>query len=132
MIASQQSSQWLASKFQGTDVIGSDDKKIGDVNDVLFDQNGQIQAYVVGVGGFLGVGSKNVALAPNAFQVVKGDGQNSSDKLKLAMSQDELKAAPAFEPYREARSTTGSAPGAMPSGGLGAPRQPATSAPASK
>src|SRR4051812_34030418 len=40
IIASQQSNQWLASKFQGTDVIGTDDKKIGDVNDVLFEQNG--------------------------------------------------------------------------------------------
>ena len=57
------------SKFKGTDVIGSNNEKIGDVNDVLFDQNGRIVAYVVGVGGFLGIGQKDVALAPAAFQV---------------------------------------------------------------
>jgi hypothetical protein len=118
VIASQQSSQWLASKFQGTDVVGTDDKKIGDVNDVLFDQNGQIQAYVIGVGGFLGMGEKNVALAPTAFQVVKGD-NGSADKLRLSMTKDELKQAQAFEPYKEpSRSTTGSA---TRPGGLGSP-----------
>ena len=51
-------------------MIGSDDKKIGDVSDILFDKDGKIEAYVVGVGGFLGIGSKDVALAPSAFQVV--------------------------------------------------------------
>jgi sporulation protein YlmC with PRC-barrel domain len=131
IIASQQSSQWLASKFQGTDVVGSDDKKIGDVNDVLFDQNGQIQAYVIGVGGFLGMGSKDVALAPSAFTVVKGDGSNA-DKLKLSMSKDELKQAQAFEPYKEApRTTTGSAttPGTM---GSTTPRPSTSPSPTSK
>ena len=42
---SQKPDQWLASKFKGTDVIGSDDKKIGDVSDILFDKDGKIEAY---------------------------------------------------------------------------------------
>ena len=46
----------MASKFKGTDVIGTDDQKIGDVSDILFDKSGKIEAYVVGVGGFLGIG----------------------------------------------------------------------------
>ena len=69
-INSQRQDQFLASKFKGTDVIGSDDKKIGDVSDILFDKDGKIEAYVVGVGGFLGIGAKDVALAPSAFQIV--------------------------------------------------------------
>ncbi len=77
-INSQRQDQFLASKFKGTDVIGSDDKKIGDVSDILFDKDGKIEAYVVGVGGFLGIGAKDVALAPSAFQIVPGDKSKTS------------------------------------------------------
>ncbi len=89
-------------------MIGADDKKIGDVSDILFDKDGKIEAYVVGVGGFLGIGAKDVALAPSAFQVVPGDkSKNESDKLRLSMTKDELKQAANFEPYKAPSSTTG-------------------------
>ena len=41
-VNSQRQDQYLASKFKGTDVIGTDDKKIGDVSDILFDKDGKI------------------------------------------------------------------------------------------
>ena len=113
-IASQKPDQWLASKFKGTDVMGPDDQKVGDVSDILFDKTGKIEAYVVGVGGFLGMGSKEVALAPDAFQVVPGDPKSatgSSPKLKISMTKEQLKSAANFEPYKEPRATTGAAPG---------------------
>jgi uncharacterized protein YrrD len=124
-VSTQNPDQFLASKFKGTDVVGSDDKKIGDVSDILFDKDGKIEAFVVSVGGFLGVGSKDVALAPTAFEVIKGT-SGSSDKLKLAMNKDELKQAQNFEPYKEpAKTTTGAAgsrPGSMsPAGGAHPP-----------
>jgi hypothetical protein len=122
-VASQKPDQWLASKFQGTDVLGADDKKIGDVSDILFDKEGKIEAYVISVGGFLGVGSKEVALAPSSFTIVKGD-NGGYDKLKLSMSVDELKSAANFERYSPPRATTGQgSPG-------GNPARPATPAPA--
>jgi hypothetical protein len=109
-VTQQASDQWLATKFKGTDVIGSNNEKIGDVSDLLIDQNGKIMAYIVGIGGFLGIGQKDVALAPAAFQV-----QPASDreelKLKLAMTRDELKNAPEFKPAAaRAAPTTGQAP----------------------
>ena len=126
-INSQRQDQFLASKFKGTDVIGSDDKKIGDVSDILFDKDGKIEAYVVGVGGFLGIGAKDVALAPSAFQIVPGDkSKNEPDKLRLSMTQDELKQAANFEPYKAPSSTTGmgsSTTSTRPApGGTGSPR----------
>jgi len=130
-INSQRQDQYLASKFKGTDVIGADDKKIGDVSDILFDKGGKIEAYVVGVGGFLGIGSKEVALAPTAFQAVPGDkSKNESDKLRLSMTKDQLKEAANFEPYKEPRQTTGmgatrplGSP-ASPAAGPGTPASP--------
>jgi sporulation protein YlmC with PRC-barrel domain len=115
VIGSQTPDQWLATKFKGTSVIGPNNEKIGDVSDVLFDQNGQIQAYVVSVGGFLGLGAKEVALAPSSFQVMKGQ-PGDYDRLKLSMSKEELQQAQNFEPYQPPRATTG-AGGA--GGGLG-------------
>ena len=116
-ITQQSADQWVASKFKGTDVIGNDNEKIGDVSDILFDKTGKIEAYVVGVGGFLGIGAKDVALAPSAFQVVTGDkSKNESDKLKISMTKDELKQAANFEPYKAPSATTGmgGAPGSRP------------------
>ncbi|MGE3147016.1 MAG: PRC-barrel domain-containing protein, partial [Pseudorhodoplanes sp.] len=64
-VNTQKPDQMLSSKFIGTDVVGSNDEKIGDVSDVLFDKDGKIHAYIVGVGGFLGIGAKGVAISPN-------------------------------------------------------------------
>jgi sporulation protein YlmC with PRC-barrel domain len=129
-VNSQRQDQYLASKFKGTDVLGTDDKKIGDVTDILFDKDGKIDAYVVSVGGFLGIGSKDVALAPNAFQMVPGDkSKNESDKLRLSMTKDELTQAANFEPYKSPSSTTGMGSSTTrPLGGAASPR-PAPSNP---
>lgn len=122
-VSAQKPDQWLASKFKGTDVVGTDDKKIGDVTDILFDKTGKIEAFVISVGGFLGMGAKEVALAPSAFDVVPGD-KGGADKLKIAMTKEQLKQAQNFAHYQPPRpaTTTGSA------GGLGGPR-PAGGAP---
>jgi hypothetical protein len=109
-VTQQSSDQWLATKFKGTDVIGSNNEKIGDVSDLLIDQNGRIMAYIVGVGGFLGIGQKDVALAPAAFQVQPATDREAL-KLKLAMTRDELKNAPEFKAAASRPApTTGQAP----------------------
>jgi sporulation protein YlmC with PRC-barrel domain len=120
VIDQQKPDEWLASKFKGTDVLGADGAKVGSVDDILFDRNGQIKAIVVGVGGFLGIGSKDIALEFNNFQVIPGkDGK--ADQLKLAMSKEELTAASEFQRYqppRTAASTSG------PVGSTGTTRRP--------
>jgi len=125
-VTKQTSDQWLASKFKGTDVIGADDKKIGDVSDILFDKDKKILAYIVGVGGFLGIGAKDVALDPAAFQAVPG--KDATDyKLRLSMTKDELKAAPAFEPYHATRPVSSSNQPATRPMGAPSPMTPPTS-----
>jgi len=120
-VTSQKPDEWLASKFKGTEVIGADNAKIGSVGDILFDKGGAVKAVIVGVGGFLGIGSKDVALALNSFQVVPGK-DGGSDQLKLGMTKDQLASAAEFKPYEPPRPAT-------PAAGLtGAPR-PATAPP---
>ena len=114
-VAKQSSEQHLASKFNGTDVIGTDDKKIGDVSDVLFDKDHKVIAFIVGVGGFLGIGQKDVAIAPASFKAVPG--KDPSDmKLQLSMTKDELKAAPTFERYQPPRPVSSDTSGTRPMG----------------
>ena len=124
-VAAQKSDQWLSSKFKGTNVLGPDNEKVGDVNDLLFDKDGKILAVIIGVGGFLGIGEKDVALEMSALQVVPAstttgttgtattaatsdDPQNI--KLKVSMNKDQLKNAPSFERYKAPARTTGTGP----------------------
>lgn len=121
VVMSQKPDQWLASRFKGTDVVGPDDKKIGDVTDILLDKTGKIEAFIVSVGGFLGMGAKDVALAPSSFEVIAGL-NGGADKLKLSANQDQLKQAENFVPYQPPRATTtgsGSPAGMRPSSNTG-------------
>jgi sporulation protein YlmC with PRC-barrel domain len=74
-----QKGQWRASKLIGVDIYGfdganrNDRDKIGDVNELVVDQNGNIQAVVIGVGGFLGMGEKDVAIPFKSVEWRYGD-----------------------------------------------------------
>jgi sporulation protein YlmC with PRC-barrel domain len=116
-VSAQKPDQWLATKFRGTDVLGSDNQRIGDVTDILFDKTGKVEAFVVSVGGFLGMGSKEVALAPNSFDVVPGQ-NGSADKLKLAVTKDQLNDAQTFARYEPPRPTGTTGAGSPIGGGM--------------
>jgi sporulation protein YlmC with PRC-barrel domain len=53
---------WRASKVVGLSVYNSGNESLGSINDLLTDQQGNIKAVVIGVGGFLGVGEHLVAI----------------------------------------------------------------------
>ena len=57
-----------ASKLMGVDVYGSDNQKIGDVDELILGKDGKIEAIVVGIGGFLGIGQKDVAIPYDQVQ----------------------------------------------------------------
>jgi sporulation protein YlmC with PRC-barrel domain len=129
-VTSQKPDQWLASKFKGTNVLGSDNESIGDVSDILFDKDGKIQAYVISVGGFLGMGAKEVALAPSSFNVIPGQ-NGKADVLKLSLNKEELTQAQNFARYEPPRPTTTgsglSGPNALPGGMRPSTNRPPTS-----
>lgn len=54
---------WRASKLPGLAVYGPDTKKVGSISDVLISRDGRADYVVIGVGGFLGLGEKDVAVA---------------------------------------------------------------------
>ncbi len=87
----------LATAFIGRSVYSSKDPEsetIGDVNDLIIGDDGAITDAVVGVGGFLGIGEKDVAVPFDQLQVVERDGEI---RLIYAATRKQLEAAPAVD-----------------------------------
>jgi sporulation protein YlmC with PRC-barrel domain len=91
----QPSGQWLASQFIGQPVTNQAGERIGDINDLLFDKSGRIANVVIGVGGFLGMGEKNVAL-PYGDLAITADASGKR-VVQIAASKDLLQSAPDFK-----------------------------------
>ena len=111
-VITQSRDELLASKLKGTAVMGSDDQKIGDISDVLFDKMGHVKAYIVRVGGVLGIGAKDVALDQRVFRempVIEG-----RPVLQVSMTKDQFKQMAEFKALPSQPSTTGVAPAAPP------------------
>jgi sporulation protein YlmC with PRC-barrel domain len=72
---------WRASKMIGLDVYNEQNEKLGDISEVLLDQSGKVNGIVIGVGGFLGVGQRDIMV--------------SMDKLKFVNEPMRTSAAPA-------------------------------------
>src|SRR5215470_4859868 len=80
--------------FYKQNVYDPGNNKIGEVDDVLLGADGKINALVIGVGGFLGIGEKHVIVP---FTTVKADRKDNKWQLTMNSSKDELKAAPGFK-----------------------------------
>jgi sporulation protein YlmC with PRC-barrel domain len=105
-----------AKKLIGADVYGPDNEVIGTVADLIIEFDGRISAYVVSIGGFLGIGAHHVAV-PSADMKL---GENG--RLTVNLTRDQLEAAPEFD-FGE-RATTRSGPMTAPSGAATGARQP--------
>lgn len=93
----QAETDWLATGYLNHTVFGAKDEKLGKVIDILFDANGKPLAVIVAVGGFLGIGEKNIAIAFPAMKVVS---KNGAKELHLDVTTAQLKGATRFVPYK--------------------------------
>ncbi len=86
--------QRLATSYIGKNVFGADGERIGDVNDVVVDtQPAGVAAIVIGVGGFLGLGEKDVAVPLGAVRLERIDGVQ---RLVMSVTREDLRKAPTF------------------------------------
>ncbi|MFN3882949.1 MAG: PRC-barrel domain-containing protein [Nitrincola lacisaponensis] len=83
-----------ASNLLGTKVQTQSDEEIGSVNELIIDANGQVVAILIGVGGFLGVGEKDVAIG---WGHITRSGTADKAELRVDLSADDLRSAPKFE-----------------------------------
>ncbi|OAP40907.1 photosystem reaction center subunit H [Sinorhizobium glycinis] len=95
-LTEQAEDQISANTYIGQSVYNANDDSIGEINDLIIEKEGGIAAAIVGVGGFLGIGEKNVAVPFDSISIAE---QPDSDALKLSTTEtaESLKAAPEFK-----------------------------------
>jgi sporulation protein YlmC with PRC-barrel domain len=69
---------WRASKLMGLDVYNEANEKLGDINELILDKNGKVNAVVIGVGGFLGMGEHDIAVSMDKLKFVEEPVRTSS------------------------------------------------------
>jgi sporulation protein YlmC with PRC-barrel domain len=80
--------------FYKQNVYDPSDNKIGEVSDILIDKQGHITALMIGVGGFLGMGEKDIAVP---FTALRASEKDNKWYLVLNTTKDALKTAPGFK-----------------------------------
>ena len=79
--------------YYNQSVYDRQDNDIGDLNDIVLDKEGKVSAVIIGVGGFLGAGEKNVAVPFSALKVTEKEGKTY---LVVDTTKEALEKAPAF------------------------------------
>lgn len=79
--------------FANTDLIGKtvldvEGQKIGEISDLVTDQDQRVEAVVVAMGGFFGFGGKEVLLSTSKLQ------PNGTDRLRVGFTQKQMEALP--------------------------------------
>jgi putative membrane protein len=85
----------MGSNFIGSTVYSLDNENVGDVNDIVIDKSGRVLGIVVGVGGFLGIGEKDVLVPIDRITVMMDE--NKKAKYTINATRDELDNAAAFD-----------------------------------
>jgi len=96
-IVLQDQNSILASSLIGSTVYTPADETVGDINDVIVGLDGKVQGVVIGVGGFLGLGEKDVAVQMDKITVQPQDANKSNVRLILNSTKADLEAAAEFK-----------------------------------
>lgn len=81
-----------ARELLGTDVKNAQNETVGEVQAVQLDAAGKVRNLIVGVGGFLGLGERAVAVEPTALTVA-----DNGNTIRTTMTKDQLKAMPEYQ-----------------------------------
>lgn len=96
-LTEQSATQISANTFIGQSVYTSSDDSIGEINDLIIEEKGGIVAAVIGVGGFLGIGEKDVAVPMSKITVTRDADDANELRLTTMETAETLKAAPEFK-----------------------------------
>src|SRR6185369_6501005 len=109
-LTEQAADQISANTYIGQSVYNGQNESIGNVNDLIMKKDGGLVAAIVDVGGFLGIGEKNVAVPMDKITVAQNT-QDGSVKLTTSETAETLKAAPEFKTLQMQSAEKAPAPG---------------------
>ena len=85
-----------ADKLTGARVYGPNDEDVGEINRIILDNNGQVDRVVLDIGGFLGVGERQIAVTMDELNIVKNT-KGDDFRVYIDANQANLKAQPEFK-----------------------------------
>lgn len=92
---------WRSSDAVGQPVYNRANERIGEVEELVIDADGRVLAAIVGVGGFLGMGERDVAVNYRAFQMTRD--ANGKPRLVVNVDKAALEKAPEYKPVPAAK-----------------------------
>ncbi|MEB3420435.1 PRC-barrel domain-containing protein [Salipiger marinus] len=115
VVSQQDSAEMLGDWLLSTGVISPEGETIGSIKDFIITEEGQITGVILGVGGFLGIGEKDIAVDYSQLDI-----QYDGDAIELAMTREQAEEAPEYQ-YREKETPPSAQPAgdAMGTGGTG-------------
>ena len=100
-IVVQDANTILAKDLIGQTVYATDKTKIGSISDLILSKDAKtVEGFVIGVGGFLGIGEKSVAMKLDRLQIAH-DAQSGRLQLMMDAKKDELANTPSFKSKRD-------------------------------
>ncbi|MBD9445860.1 PRC-barrel domain-containing protein [Rhizobium sp. RHZ01] len=109
-LTEQAADQISANTYIGQSVYTGQNESIGEVNDLIMKEDGGLVAAIIGVGGFLGIGEKDVAVPMDKITVAQNT-QDGTVKLTTSETAETLKAAPQFKTLQMIAAEKAPAPG---------------------
>lgn len=88
--------EMFSSKLKGLNVYNQKDEKVGEITDLAIGKGEQVQAMILSVGGFLGMGEHYVAVSPSSVRVSYNKDKDTWTA-KMNTTKEALKAAPEFK-----------------------------------
>jgi hypothetical protein len=112
-LARQTPNEWRGTKLIGAAVYGPEEHAIGQIDELVVDEQGQVRAVVIGVGGFLGIGEKKVAVPFQALTMQRKPNTSSLARITVGVTKKDLQQAPKFV-YLKANGANNTTAGAPP------------------
>jgi len=88
--------QLEASEIIGMSVVGANEENIGEVSEILIDNGGKVEAFIIDVGGFLGMNEKPVAVSMNDLQLARAEGSDGWSTIKTGLTKQSLENQQAY------------------------------------
>ena len=73
------SPHWRSSKLIGVNIYNEQNEKLGDINEIILDPAGKVIGYVIGVGGFLGMGEHDIMVDPSKIKFVNEPARSAAN-----------------------------------------------------
>lgn len=92
------SPHWRSTKLIGVKIYNEQNERLGDINEIILDAAGKVMGYVVGVGGFLGMGEHDIFVEPGKIKFVNEPVRTSTAPAAPTKTTEPMATRPASNP----------------------------------